>query len=226
MISRLWPGAPLNWEPKNKLEELAKRNIKWLYYNGSRYWKGYQNAFSKYRIPVLFSSFFMGETAAATLFHHMSKSARQPVFQQGFRNVGADEARHMAITLELFHKEGPNLTEEEKVQVTKQLRAGFVFLSMILYEPPQQFWQLPPDYLVVHRELEGIAQEAGLGVATLETKRRVWHDAMLKVKGVVEKYGIEFPAMPEVGISGKEIVDFDEDSFIPVFKWLVDLQMP
>ncbi|MBI4338183.1 MAG: hypothetical protein HY683_10195 [Chloroflexi bacterium] len=216
-LERLWPGAPLNWEPKTDLEKLAVRNLKWLYYNGSRYWKGYKNAFDKYRIPVLFTSFFMGETAAATLFHHMAKNAQHSLFQQGFRNVGRDEARHMAITLYLFEKEAPKLTDEERVQVTRQLRAGFVFLSMILYEPPEQFWQLPPDYLDVHRELEKIARNAGLGVATLEDKRKVWHDAMLKVKGIAEKYSIEFPAMPEVGITGKEVVDVDENSIIPVF---------
>lgn len=217
VLEKLWPGAPLSWEPATELERLALRNLKWLYYNGSRYWKGYQNAFSKYRVPVLFSSFFMGETAATTLFHHMSGSARHPVFQQGFRNVGRDEARHMAITLYLFEKEAPRLSEEEREQVTKQLRAGFVFLSMILYEPPDQFWQIPPDFLDVHRELEGIARDAGLGVAVFETKREVWYQAMLKVKGIVEKQGIEFPAMPEVGITGKEIVELDEESIIPVF---------
>jgi len=217
VVSKLCPGAPLNWEPKTDLEKLAVRNLKWLYYNGSRYWKGYQNAFSKYRLPVLFTSFFMGETAATTLFHHMSRSARHPLFQQGFRNVGRDEARHMAITLYLFEKEAPKLSEEDRLQVTRQLRAGFVFLSMILYEPPEQFWQLPPDFLDVHRELEKIARDAGLGVAAFETKRRVWYDAMLKVKGISEKFDIEFPAMPEVGISGKEIVDVNEESIIPVF---------
>jgi len=83
------------------------------------------------------------------------------LFQKGFRNVGRDEARHMAITLHLFEKEAPRLSEEDKELVTKQLRAGFVFLSMILYEPPEQFWQLPPDFLPVHRELEQIARDAG-----------------------------------------------------------------
>ena len=217
VIQRLWPGAPLAWEPETELERLAQRNIKWLYYNGARYWKGYQSAFAKYRVPVLFSSFFMGETAATTLFHHMAGAARHPVFQQGFRNIGRDEARHMAITLCLFEKEAPRLSGEEKEQVTRQLRAGFVFLSMILYEPPDQFWQIPPDFLDVHRELEGVARDAGLGVATFETKRDVWYRAMLKVKGIVEKHGVEFPAMPEVGITGKEVVELDEESIIPVF---------
>ena len=123
----------------------------------------------------------------------------------------------MAITLYLFEKEAPKLSEEDRLQVTRQLRAGFVFLSMILYEPPEQFWQLPPDFLDVHRELEKIARDAGLGVAAFETKRRAWYDAMLKVKGIAEKFDIEFPAMPEVGISGKEIVEVNEESIIPVF---------
>ena len=178
-VQRLIPGAPLNWDPKTKLEKLAVRNLKWLYYNGARYWEGYKGAFGKYNIPVLFTSFFMGETAATTLFHYMAKNAAHPLFQQGFQNIGRDEARHMAITLQLFHKEAARMSDEDKQMITRQLRAGFVFLSMILYEPPEQFWQIPPDFLEVHRELEDIARRAGLGIATLETKRQVWQDAML-----------------------------------------------
>ena len=101
--------------------------------------------------------------------------------------------------------------------MTKQLRAGFVFLSMILYEPPEQFWQLPPEFLAAHHELEEIARRAGLGVATLDVKREVWRQAMFKVKAVVERYGIAFPAMPEVGITGQEVVDISYDDIIPVF---------
>ena len=109
------------------------------------------------------------------------------------------------------------LSDEDKALITKQLRAGFVFLSMILYEPPDEFWKLPPEFLNVHRELEQLARQAGLGVATLDVKREVWRQAMFKVKAVVERYGIEFPAMPEVGITGREVTDIDFDDIIPVF---------
>ncbi len=78
----------------------------------------------------------MGEVAASTLFFGMSKKAKHPVFQQIFKRVGQDEARHLAICLAILETDFPGLREEDKVLITKQLRAGFVFLSMILWEPP------------------------------------------------------------------------------------------
>jgi hypothetical protein len=217
VMGRLWTVTPTEWEPQCELEALALRNIRWLYYNGARYWRGYSQALQKYPLAVIFSSFMMGEMAASTLFHHMSQHATHPVFQHSFRNVGRDEARHLAICRAMLEKVYPSLDDELKLTITRQLRAGFVFLSMILYEPPQEFWQLPPEYLDVQRHLEDVARQAGLGVATFETKQENWRLAMLKVKAVVEPYGIDFPAMPEVGITGKEVVNIDPSEIIPVF---------
>jgi len=54
-------------------------------------------------------------------------------------------------------------------------------------------------------------------VATLEQKTENWRQAMLKMKTIVEKHGIAFPAMPEVGISGEEVGSISEEDLIPVF---------
>ena len=35
--------------------------------------------------------------------------------------------------------------------------------------------------------------------------------------GVLDKYGIPFPAIPEVGITGEEVRDVDLEDIIPVF---------
>ena len=40
---------------------------------------------------------------------------------------------------------------------------------------------------------------------------------MLNVKAVLDKYDTPFPAIPEVGITGKEVTDVDLDDIIPVF---------
>ena len=40
---------------------------------------------------------------------------------------------------------------------------------------------------------------------------------MLNLKGVLDKYNIPFPAIPEVGITGQEVLDVDLDDIIPVF---------
>jgi hypothetical protein len=110
----------------------------------------------------------------------------------------------------------PALSEEDKARVTKQLRAGFVFLSGVLYEPPKDFWELPKTFAPAHRLLEDVARAAGLGVLTLDERRDNWRQAVLKLKGFIEPYGIEFPALPEVGIDGKTVA-FDPEDLIPVF---------
>lgn len=214
VLQRLLPGAPVEWQPQSPLEEDSLRNIKWVYYNGGRYWKGYLQAYTKYSLPVLFTSFFMGELAATTLFSHMGRQASHSLFQQGFRNVARDEARHTAITLNMLRKAFPRITEDEKPMITKQIRAGFIFLSLILYEAPKEFWQLPADFRQTHSRLEDIARDAGLGVATMGEKQRAWRDAMLKVKAIMEPHGVQFPAMPELDITGQEVTELKEDEAV------------
>jgi len=203
--NRLCAGFPWNYKPRSDFENRALKNIQWVYYNGSRYWKGYQSAFNKYSFPIIFTPFMMGEKCAATLFNEMSKQSNHPAFGEALRNIARDESRHLAFTWINLENVAPLLTEEEKKSVTKQIRAGFVFLSMILYEPPKDFWRLPPDFLETHYAMEEIARNAGLGILTMEEKRRVWKRAILEVKKRLEGYNIEFPDLPEIGISGKEV---------------------
>ena len=59
----------------------------------------------------------------------------------------------------------------------------------------------------------GVAREAGLGILTLEERRENWRTAMLRLKGLVDPYGIAFPAIPEIGIDG-ETVPFDPDDIM------------
>ncbi len=208
---------PLAYEPKTELGELAQRNAKWLYFNGGRYWEGYKQAVPKYPLAVLFSSFLMGEIAAATIFHQMAEGAREPVFQDAFTNIGRDEGRHMAICMTLMERDYPNLDLSDRELITKQIRAGYLFLSAVLYEPPADFWDLPADFIEVQRRCEAVARDAGFHIPELETKEENWRSAILNLKGVLDRYEIPFPAIPEVGISGEEILDVDLDDIIPVF---------
>jgi rubrerythrin len=216
-ISRLTPGGPLDYEPVSELGKRAQRNVRWLYHNGARYWQGYKKAVGRYSLAVLFSSFLMGETASSTLFHHMASHSKEPLFSEAFTKVGRDEGRHLAICLTLVDRDYPKLSEEERKIVTKQIRAGYVFLSGVLFEPPEEFWELPEDFIETQRQCEEVARSAGFGVATYEEKRDNWRKAMLNVKGVLERFDIPFPAIPEVGITGEEITDVDYDEIIPVF---------
>ncbi len=217
VISRLVPGGPLDFEPRTELEQVAHNNIRWLYHNGGRYWTGYSNALGRYPLAVLFTSFMMGEVASSTLFHGMSRASGHPLFRDAFRRIGLDEARHLQICIALLEKEWPGLTDEDRTFVTRQLRAGFVFLSMVLWEPPDQFWDLPDYFLTNHRELLRIAREAGLGVLTVDQQADNWRLAIARVRRLVERWGIEFPAIPELDIAGVDVGDITAEDIIPVF---------
>lgn len=208
---------PLTYEPRTELGKLAKRNAQWLYYNGSRYWSGYQNALPRYDLSVVFASFLMGEVAAATIFHQMAAGAREPVFQEAFNNIGRDEGRHMAIVLALIDRDYPHLKVENRAMITKQIRAGYNFLSAVLFEPPEGFWELPSDFIDVQRRCEEVCRAAGFHVPEYETKKENWRKAILDVKGTLDRYDIPFPAIPEVGITGEEVSDIDMADIIPVF---------
>jgi len=211
-----WPD-PLTYEPKTPLGEELQRNAKWLYWNGSRYWEGYKKAVPKYDLAVLFSSFLMGEMAAATIFHQMAAGATEPVFEAAFRNIGRDEGRHMAICMTLMQRDYPKLKLEDRETITKQIRAGYLFLSAVLFEPPEDFWDLPDDFIAVQRRGEAVAREAGFFIPEYEAKLENWRKAILDLKAVLDLYDIPFPAIPEVGISGEEISDIDMEDIIPVF---------
>jgi rubrerythrin len=216
-IQTLVPGGPLGFEPHTDLERAALNNIGWLYHNGGRYWNGYSASLDKYPLAVLFTSFMMGEVASSTLFRSMADETRHPIFKEMFTRIGRDESRHLQICLQLLDKDWPGLSEELKPLVTRQMRAGFVFLSMILWEPPSQFWDLPDYFLPNHRVLMDYARDAGLGVLSYQEQAENWRLALGRVAKIVQRWGIEFPAIPELDVSGVDVGDIDLEDIIPVF---------
>jgi rubrerythrin len=207
----------LTYEPKTEIGKKAQKNAHWLYYNGGRYWDGYKQAVPRYSLAVLFSSFLMGEIASSTIFHQMARGCEEPVFKEVFSKIGRDEGRHMAICMSLMERDYPGLAGEDRSTITKQIRAGYLFLSAILFEPPEDFWDLPKDFIPTQREIESIARKAGFFIPEYEAKKENWRNAILNLKGVLDKYDIPFPAIPEVGITGEEIRDVDMEDIIPVF---------
>lgn len=208
---------PMTYEPKTEIGKKAKKNAQWLYFNGARYWEGYKNAVPRYSLAVLFSSFLMGEIAAATIFHQMAAGCTELVFKEAFKNIGRDEGRHMAICMSLMERDYPKLDLSNRDIITKQIRAGYLFLSAVLFEPPMEFWDLPSDFIENQRAIETIARNAGFHIPEYEAKKQNWRNAILNLKGVLDKYDIPFPAIPEVDITGKEINDVEMDDIIPVF---------
>ena len=217
VIQRLYPGGPLDFTATTEIERAAQNNIGWLYHNGGRYWRGYGDALGKYPLSVLFTSFMMGEVASSTLFFGMAKKTTNPLFRQIFKRVGQDEARHLAICLTVLEQDWPGLLDEHKMLITKQLRAGFVFLSMILWEPPNQFWEIPEYFMPNHRVLVQLARDAGLGVLTYDEQAENWREALARVRAIVIEWGIAFPAIPELDLDGVDVGSIGPEDIIPVF---------
>jgi len=116
-----------------------------------------------------------------------------------------------------MERDYPKLAVEDRSMITKQIRAGYLFLSAVLFEPPMDFWDLPADFIDNQRAGEEIARKAGFAIPGYEAKKNNWRAAILNLKGVLDKFDIPFPAIPEVGITGQEISDVEMEDIIPVF---------
>ena len=110
-IQLFTPGGPLGYEPKTPLGKLARNNVEWLYHNGARYWEGFKKGVHKHPLPLLFTAFMFGETAAATLFHSMHQRTTIPALKEAFR-------RPRRITGEIVHAE----QQEESVDHARSVR--------------------------------------------------------------------------------------------------------
>ena len=86
-----------------------------------------------------------------------------------------------------------------------------------MWEPPNQFWHLPDYFLTNHRALLKIARKAGLGVLTVDEQADNWRLAIARVRKLVERWGIQFPAIPELDIAGVDVGDINAEDIIPVF---------
>ncbi|MEM4046881.1 MAG: aminobenzoate oxygenase [Metallosphaera sp.] len=216
-IDSMMRGFPFQFKPMDDLERKAMLNVEWTWYNGARYWRAYLEAYSKYTLDVLFTSFMMGEAAATTVFTTMSKGSKIEEMRKAFRNTAVDETRHYAFTHLIMTDGASRMTDEQRKLVTKQVRAGFVFLSLITYKPPKEFWRLPPWFEEVNERMEDLARGAGFYIPELKEKEEAWRTALVRVGATLARYGVKIPAIPELGITGEEIEDLKEDDFVPVF---------
>ncbi len=118
--NRVCPNFLQGWKPQSGFDEDALRNIKWVYHNGARYWRGYNTAYMRHSWPIIFSSFMLGERCAATLFSEMSKHSTHPAFTEALKNIAKDESRHLAFTWLGLESVAGKLSDEDKKTITKQ----------------------------------------------------------------------------------------------------------
>ena len=170
------------------------------------------------RSPWLFSSFLMGEIAAATIFHQMAEGAREPRVPGG---VHQHRSRRGPSHGDLHEPDGARLPEARRVRSRPDHQADPGRLPVPVGGSVRAADGLLGPALRLHR-----------GPAPLRGRRRATPGSTVpdvrgqegelapgdpQPEGRARQVRHPFPAIPEVGISGKEILDVDMEDIIPVF---------
>ena len=213
VTQRLLPGFPYDFEPKTEMEWAAMRNVAWTQQSVQRFWSGYKKAYDRYRFQVLLSSFASGEAVGTLTYGNLSKQSANPVFGQLMGYMAKDESRHFSVAAYLIRRYMPHMNEDEVAAAVKNLGASYAYFSLFMASRPNPaFWgHLPPSWFRWHETLEDHARTAGLAIASAEEKDDYWRQGLLRVKSITDQQGIEFLAIPELGIDGRELpIDADD----------------
>jgi hypothetical protein len=205
VCERLLPGFPYAYKPETELEWAAMRNVAWCQESVNRFWHGYKSAYAKYRFPVLLSSFASGEAVGTLTYGNLSKQSSQPIFRQLTGYMAKDESRHFQTAAYFIRRYMPQMREDEIATAIKNLGASYAYFSLFMAsEPNPAFWNhLPPSWARWHERLEDHARSAGLAIASPSVKNDYWREGLLRVKSITDAQGVEFLAIPELGIDGR-----------------------
>ena len=203
--ARVCPNFPYKFKPKTMLEEKAHRNIMALYENGQRYWSAFNQAWVKYPLELIFSSFFFAEIGAQLIFKEVGERSTNKVYAQAFRNITRDESRHLTGTLAMLERLAERMTPDQKGMISRQLKHGFIYLSPLLFRPMEDFWKLPSDFFEFDQKLEELGAKAGLGVPKVEDRKEAWMQAITRHRSKIEGLGIPVPEIKEIGVEGLEV---------------------
>lgn len=217
VVQTLLPGFPYERTPGSELEKLAANNLKWIHYTNSRYWDGYKRAYTERSLSAVMSPFIVGEAAASLVYMATSKSGSHPVFSSILRHIGIDESRHFAFCNYLADATWGGLTDDERVALTRNLRAAYIYISVVFGQAHPPFWKVPDYFNPAHEQLSDVALGAGLGILDESERIDIWRKGMLRVKSVSDRFGIPFPAMPELDIIGTEVALTEEDLVVVSF---------
>jgi rubrerythrin len=203
--ARVCPNFPYKFKPKTKLEEKAHANILALYENGGRYWSAFNQAWGKYPLELIFSSFFFAEIGAQLIFKEVAERSTNRVYAAAFKNITRDESRHLTGTLAMLERLAERMSASDKSMITRQLKHGFIYLSPLLFKPMSDFWKLPDDFFEYDQKLEDLAAKSGLGVPKVEDRSEAWMRAITRHKSKIEELGIQVPEIKEIGLAGLEV---------------------
>jgi hypothetical protein len=217
VVETVLPGFPYRREPTSELERYAANNLRWIHFTNSRYWQSYKRAYDERSLSAVMSPFIVGEAAASLVYMATSKMGSHPVFSGILRNIGVDEARHFAFCHYLAEATWGDLRDDEREALTKNLKAAYVYISVVFGEPRPPFWSVPDYFRDAHHRMEEIARNAGLGIIPQEERDDIWRKGMLRVKSVTDRFDIAFPAVPELGIDGTEVALTEADLTVVSF---------
>ena len=203
--ARVCPNFPYRFKPKSDLEAAAHRNILALYDNGRRYWSAFQQAWDKYPLELIFSSFFFAEIGAQLIFKEVGERSTNKVYSTAFQHITRDESRHLTGTLAMLERLAERMSPDQKVLISRQLKHGFIYLSPLLFKPMEDFWQLPKGFFEADQRLEEIAARSGLGVPAVEDRKEAWMNAINRHRSKLEELGIPVPEIKEIGVAGMEV---------------------
>lgn len=202
---RLCPNFPYKFSGHNDLERQALRNIMALFENGKRYWSAFAEAWSKYPLELIFSSFFFAEIGAQLIFREVGDNSKSKLFSTAFKNITKDESRHLTGTLALLGRLAEKMSKDQKTMISRQMKHGFIYLSPLLFRPVSDFWKLPRDFVETDGRLEQMAYKAGLGVPSVEERRAAWIEAIERHRSKVSDFGIQLPEIEEIGLTGLRV---------------------
>jgi len=211
---RLCPNFPYRFKPSTDLEEKALRNIMALYDNGKRYWSAFEDAWQKYPLELIFSSFFFAEIGAQLIFSKVGEGSKLDVYRRSFTSITRDESRHLTGTMAMLGKLASKMNDKQKLMITRQMKHGFIYLSPLLFKPVGDFWELPHDFQQVDSKLEELAADSGLGVPPIGERSEAWLSAIEKHRSKLEEMGIPIPKIDEIGLDGMDISVKKGDSII------------
>lgn len=217
VVQELMPGFPNDFTPTSQAQREAANNLAWIQYTNSRYWSGYKGAYDTRTVPAVMAAFVAGEAAASLVYTETAKRTRHPVLAQVLQRIGVDESRHFACFNLMAQEHWENLSDEDKASITKNLKAAYIYISVVFGEARPPFWKVPDSFRETHLKLQAAARDAGLGLLADEEQRDIWRRAMLRVKNLTDRSGIEFPAIEELGIDGRDTPIREEDLVVVSF---------
>jgi rubrerythrin len=217
IVERLLPGFPNHFEPTTPDEAAACRNLQWIQYMNSRYWGGFRRAAEQRRLLALMSYFAAGEAATSLIFQKTGANTEHPVLRDVLRHISVDESRHFACFNFMSQQCWGDLTDEEKQIIGKNLKAGYLYISIVFGDPKPPFWDVPDGFRTPHVRFHAIARDAGVGILSAEERDDVWRKSMLRMKAVGDRFGVPWPRIEDLDIDGEDTPIGEEDLVVVSF---------